>query len=260
MYPRSAIAPVMLSSLFVFGGVQLPGETLAIGQLQLGESDGYQTISFFNNTGPGSGCGAGGSEYLACTGIDITNWTLSITFTNQNSDDPSPSYNNSVSSPLVFSSGTDDTIGPFDGTNAYTGGSSGTWQIPLNFGNADEPACGPTCDYQISQITFSGTIDPSDLPIRLYNGQTYNGSNPSTYTVFNAQSSFSLTWNISPADYADLADPAFLSDQTDVVISDQAPAPTAPELSTNVLLLVGLLVLASFRRAHAPWRADGFKV
>ena len=50
----------------------LLAQSVAIGQLQLSDNSGYQSISFFNNTGPAAGCGIGGSEYLACTGIDIT--------------------------------------------------------------------------------------------------------------------------------------------------------------------------------------------
>ncbi len=221
----------------------LPAGTVAIGQLQLGDNDGYQTISFFNNTGASAGCGIGGSEYLACTSVDITSWTLTVDFTNENLGDPDPSYPNNLSSPLVFTGGSGDTITPFDGTTPFTGGVSGTWQIPLSFENSDEPDCGPTCDYQITEIDFSGNIDPSDLPIRLYSGQTYDGSDPSTYTTFNAASSFSFTWLVPASDYTALSDPAFFSDAADVLIGDES---ATPEPSTYLLVVAALLALCAY--------------
>jgi hypothetical protein len=224
----------------------LCGDTVAIGQLQLSaDASGYQDLSFFNLTGSSSGCQVYGSQYAACSGVDITNWALTITFTNENppSMDPSASYNNTLTSPLVFTSGAPDTIGPYDGANAYIGGSSGTWQLPLNFGNSDEPACGPgPCDYQITQVVFSGTISPADLPIQLGNSATYNSADPSTYTVFNADSTFSTTWMIPGSDYS-ISSPFFLSDSTDVLVNEQVSISSVPE-PVNLRLLCAC-VLAS---------------
>jgi hypothetical protein len=245
---------VLVTFALLPGGSLFAG-SVAIGQLQLGENNGYQTISFFNNTGGSAGCGVGGSEYLSCTGVDITSWSLTLTFVNENPSDPGASYVNTLTSPIMFSSGLGDVIGPFDGNNPYIGGLSGTWEIPLSFGNTDEPDCGPTCDYQLTEVDFSGTIDTSDLPMRLYNGQIYDGSDPSTYTIFNAAGTFSAGWTISPDDYATLADPAFLSDQTDVLISDQAPASSTPEPSTRFLILAGCLAAFPVRWVHRNRRA-----
>jgi len=224
----------------------LLAQSVAIGQLQLSDNSGYQSISFFNNTGPSAGCGIGGSEYLACTGIDITSWVLTVDFTNENPNDPSPSYPSNLSSPLVFSSASGETIGPFDGSNPYTGGASGTWQLPLNFDNLDEPDCGPTCDYQIAEIDFSGTLAPSDLPLRLYNGQTYDGDDPGTYTIFSADTSFTSSWIVPASDYSSLSDPAFLSDAADVLLTDDDMS--SPEPSTYALIAVAMLSFFPFVR------------
>ena len=230
-------------------------DTVAIGQLTLSYDNGYQDISFFNLTGAGQGCQIDGLQYSVCNGIAVSNWTLTITATNENppSSDPSASYNNNLSSQITFTGGPSDVITPYDGINPYIGGSSGTWQIPLNFDNSDEPLCPPTCDYQITQVTFSGTISAADLPLELGNSTSYNGSDPSTYTSFDAEQTFSSTWDVSSDDdysIASLPVPQLLYDSADVLVSNQAPVSSVPEPGEIGILTALFLVLAAFKLIH----------
>jgi hypothetical protein len=236
----------------------------AIGNLNLTNlnSTGYQAVSFYNLTGTDQGCQGATSEYPVCTGVTITDWSLTITFTNENPLDTSPSYG-LFTSPLTFSwTGSADDIGPYDPTvnNGYgfTGGLSGTWEIPLNFGNSDEPACpasdtsSPSCDYQITQIEFSGAISPVDTPLELGLTGVYNGSDPSTYTVFNPALTFDEIWNVPAADYYSPGDPTFFGDPTgfDVLISDQTSVPEPYGLLLMATVLLAIACVRSFSRSR----------
>jgi len=251
------------AALFILAGTNyLFADQVAIGQLALSYDNGFQDVSFFNFTGLGQGCQINGPQYSVCNGVTIESWSMTIDFTNENLSDPAPSYDNTLTSPLTFTSGLSDTIGPYDGTNPYLGGSSGTWQIPLNFGNSDEPSCPPTCDYQITQVTFSGVISAVDTPFRLGMSGTYDASNPSTYTVFNAQQNFSVIWNVPSGDYSSLILPQFLYDTTDVFVSDQAappppPPPALPEPASLGFFGSGALVLVALRYRHLQSASRG---
>jgi hypothetical protein len=247
------------AALFILAGTNhLFADQVAIGQLALSYDNGFQDVSFFNFTGLGQGCQVNGAQYSVCNGVTIQSWTMTIDFTNENPSDPTPSYDNTLGPSLTFTSSLSDTIGPYDGVNTYLGGSSGTWQIPLSFGNPDEPLCGPTCDYQITQVTFSGIISAVDTPFRLGNSGTYDAGNPSTYTAFNAQQTFSAIWNVSGADYSGLILPQFLYDTTDVFVSDQAapppppppPPPTLPEPASLGFFGSGALTLVALKYRH----------
>lgn len=246
----------------------LAADEVGIGQLNLTNlnSTGYQAVTFYDLTGPDAGCQEGLGPFSVCNGVTITNWTLTVTFTNEAPGNASPSYGLFFTSPLVetWTSPADD-IGPYDPSvnNGYgfTGGLSGTWEIPLNFGgNPDEPPCPaadistPSCDYQITQVQLSGTISAVDTPFKLGlsvgNGGDFDASDPSTYTIFTPVSTFNAIWNVPQSDYySDLSDPLFFGDPSgfNVMVSDQAQASTVPE--------PGSLGLTSMILAIAVWKA-----
>ena len=230
-------------------------DEVAIGQLNLTNlnSTGYQAVTFSDFTGLDSGCQNGLGTFQVCNGLTITNWALTIAFTNQAPGNASPSYG-LFTSPLVETwTGSADDIGPYDPSvnNGYgfTGGLSGTWEIPLNFGNPDEPPCpaagssGPSCDYQITQVQFSGTISAVDTPFELglsaANGGNFDTSDPSSYTIFTPVSTFNAVWNVPQDDYYSptLTDPLYFGDPSgfNVMVSDQASPSTVPEPSGFIL-------------------------
>ncbi len=231
-------------------------DEVAIGQLNLTNlnSTGYQAVSFYDFTGLDSGCQNGLGTFQVCNGVTITNWALTIAFSNQAPGNASPSYG-LFTSPLTETwTGSADDIGPYDPSvnNGYgfTGGLSGTWEIPLNFGNSDEPPCpaadssSPSCDYQITQVQFSGTISAVDTPFELglsaANGGNFDPSDPSTYTIFTPVSTFDAVWNVPQDDYYSptLTDPLYFGDPSgfDVMVSDQASPSTVPEPSGFMLM------------------------
>jgi hypothetical protein len=249
----------------------LSADPAAIGMLGLTNLNGtgFQAVTFMNFTGVDQGCQVNGSDFSVCTGVTVTNWTLTLTFTNQNPANPSPSYG-SYTSPLVFNwqSSADD-IGIYDPSpsvnNGYgfTGGASGTWQIPLHFGgqsNTDEPPCPaadtsePSCDYQITQVEFSGEIAAVDSPFQLGQaaaaGGNYDPSDPSTYAIFAPQLTFDTIWNVPQSDYYNMpfSDPQLFGDGVEV-LADQAQATTATVPEPGTLWLFGaVLVGVAFRR------------
>jgi hypothetical protein len=225
--------------LVLLTGAPLSAAVVGIGNLQLSNSYGFQEVSFFNYTGIDQGCQVNGSpgEYPVCTGVDIASWALTITFT-----DPGGSLGNSLE---VTFTGTDN-IGPFDGMNPFTGGLSGTWQIPLSFGTVGEPPC-PPCDYQITKIEFSGMLSAVDVPFELGQWVSFDPGDFSTYTIFNAQLPFDSVWTVPSTDYSNLDpayDGAFLLDSNDVLVSDQL----SPEPGSLFLMAAGLAAIGFMKR------------
>jgi hypothetical protein len=232
----------------------LSATEVAIGQLNLmaQSNPGYtgdQIITFSNNTDTVFGCNA---IYEVCSGLDVTSWNLTVTFTDESAGNPSATYSwgGPYTSPLVIP-GPGADIAP--GVQGYSG-STTTWVLPLSFENSDptEPLC-PPCDYQITQIEFSGTLSAIDIPAKLYNGSTYNAGDPSTYTTFTPQVTFDDTWVLptNPTDYDGITDPEFFNDPTgfNVLVSDQpVVSSSVPEPATLVLIGAGLAVFGSWKR------------
>jgi hypothetical protein len=220
-------------ALLLAGLSQLSADT-AIGLLTLSADPnlGYQTVSFGNFMGGAQGCTVGAAQYVVCTDVNVTNWTLELDFTAEVSG---------LTSPRIFSS-TDPTsdssvtIAPVSNTNPdfYSGESNNAWVLPLTVQND----CNPICDAQITKIIFSGTVDQSTL-------QLYNGSLTGPYTQeFLSSQQFSTTWMIPASDY--VGAPGLLFDSTDVTISDQ---PVAPEPGTGFLILAAAVAVGLFQRA-----------
>ena len=230
----------------------LAAANVAIGQMQLTYGGGFQQLLFNNMTDTVTGCQEGVSQYTVCSGANIESWTLTLTFTNENPGNASPSYG-LYSSPLVITSGPSENIAP--GVSGYSGIST-TWQIPLDFQGADDLAC-PPCDYQLTKVEFSGTLSATDLPLKLGNSATYNGADSSTYTTFSPPATsptFDDTWLIPPSDYTSL-DPTFagqlLFDQTDITVSDQPlTTPGVPEPGTVLLVSAGLAAAIGYRKRN----------
>lgn len=253
----------------------LAADEAPIGLLNLTYSTGFQEVTFDNFTGVDYGCQGLGS-FSVCNGVTITNWTLTISFINENPGDPNPSYP-TFTSPLVKNwTGAADDIGHYDPSlnfgSGFTGGLSGTWEIPLSFGNSDEPPClaadtsSPSCDYQITQVEFSGTISAVDTPFKLGLAGTYDGGNPATYTIFTPVSTFDAVWNVPQADYycpqnsQDCnPDPSYFGDPNGftVTVSDQAVNATVPE--PGAFALTGSILVAVLwkkrRTMHAAVRS-----
>jgi hypothetical protein len=208
---------VAVAALLLANAWQLSADT-AIGQIQLaGPNLGSQTITVLNLMGGGQGCGVGafGPQYVVCNDVNIVNWSLQLDFTAEVAGLPT--------SPITFTSGgSQDDIAPVDSAvdNAYSGDPSNPWSISFDKTNA---GCLPTCDAQITEIIFSGTVDESTLDL-------YNGSGSPIPDSLSSQN-FSLTWTIPPSDYAS---PGNLFDETDITISQQ---PAAPEPATVWLVL-----------------------
>jgi hypothetical protein len=185
----------------------------------------------------------------------VDNWTLTLTFSSEGDTDP---VTDTFTSPWSFSSlSPADDIGPYGSAPAFTpftGGASGTWQIPLSVGNAGEPSC-PACDYELTQVEFSGTLST---------GQLYLGADPNNLNndgLFNANPNFDAIWSIAATDYTGLTNPLFFGDSTDVFVSPASIVASVPEpaslplLGGELLFVIGLLKLLyshakdRFRRA-----------
>jgi hypothetical protein len=256
---RSAILVSFTCLLVLSVAAPLRADTTPIGQLNLGYggwtpdnthyvgSPGDQVLWFFNNTGGASGCAA---QYRVCDSVDITDWTLRLTFLNNNPNNTSgtPASYGFFQSPFSYSGGSDvvDTIHSSDGILPYYGGNSGTWFLPLNLQGSDDVSCAaPTpCDYQITQVEFSGTISSTSLHL-------YNGGNP--YLNFTADSHFDEVWNIPPDAYSFLDDAGtfFPVSSTDVLVTGQTqPNSSVPEPSSLLLCGIGLGILSCWKRSR----------
>jgi hypothetical protein len=205
---------IAVLGLALLAAGSLPAATVAIGQLQLTNANGYQLLTFYNKTGVGNG-GCDGVEYEVCNGVTIQSWTLTITYANSGNSTPNVVPG---ASPLKFTSTASDAIAPYSGSGAgYTGSpSTGTWEIPLTGIGGTEPAC-PPCDYQITQVQFSGTFNSANIPFVI--------GSPGNQSEFGANPTFSTTWTAPASLYGASLNSAFFGAQFDVTATDQQTTP-----------------------------------
>ena len=214
-------------SLVLAGAASMTAASVPIGQLQITNSGGYQLLTFYNLTGQGNG-GCDGAVYRVCNGITIRSWTLTLTYANPGNSNPG---NAPPASSVTFTSGPSDAIGPYLGSGSgYTGSRSATWELPLTGVGGTEPAC-PPCDYQLTNIDFSGTIDSSGLPLSI--------GSPGSVSQFGAKQAFQAEWVAQSADpsqpgYLDYGNPQFFGGTYDVVVTDEASGPAAAALAVSL--------------------------
>lgn len=215
-----AAAALLLASTW-----QLSADT-AIGTISLQQGliqNGYQTVAVNNFTGSPNGCASLDPNYAVCNGVTMENWRMEIDFTSQLSG---------LTSPLVFTSqGSQDNITPTSVIDSYTGDQSDSWTLPFDVTNT---SCTP-CDYQITQIIFSGVLDTTTL--LLYDGDP-NG--PYTTETLNS-TAFSTTWVIPQNYYTD--SPGSLYDTTDIDVTQ------TPEPGSFILLLAAGVAFGLLKRA-----------
>src|ERR1019366_1855483 len=92
---------IAVLGLALLAAGSLPAATVAIGQFQLTNANGFQELTFYNKTGVGNG-GCDGANYEVCNGVTIQSWTLTVTYTNTGSSVPTTVP---PASPAVFTSG-----------------------------------------------------------------------------------------------------------------------------------------------------------
>jgi len=204
---------IAVLGLALLAAGSLPAATVAIGQLQLTNRNGFQALTFYNFTGTGNG-GCDGVHYQVCNGVTVQTWTLKLTYTNTGNSAPT---NAPPPSTVTFSSGSTNPIAPYSGSGpGYTGALTGTWEIPLTGVGGTEPAC-PPCDYQLTQVEFSGTFNSANIPFTI--------GTASNQSEFGANPTFDTVWAIPSSDYPSNLNPAFFGDQHDVTATDQQTTP-----------------------------------
>ncbi|MGD0498822.1 MAG: putative Ig domain-containing protein, partial [Bryobacteraceae bacterium] len=208
---------IAVVGLALLAAASLPAASVAIGQLQLTNNNGYQALTFYNFTGSGNG-GCDGVEYKVCNGVTINSWTLTLTYTNTGNSSPT---NAPPASTVTFTSGGSNVIAPYSGSGpGYTGSLAGTWEIPLTGVGGTEPAC-PPCDYQLTQIELSGTINPANIPFTV--------GSPGNTSQFGANPNFDAIWVVqsdsTKPGFVDYSNPQFFGGAYDVTVNDQQPPP-----------------------------------
>jgi hypothetical protein len=204
---------IAVMGLALLAAASLPAATVAIGQLQLTNANGYQALTFYNFTGVGNG-GCDGAHYEVCNGVTIQTWTLKLTYTNTGASVPT---NAAPGSTVTFSSGSTNPIAPYGGSGpGYAGTLAATWEIPLTGVGGTEPAC-PPCDYQLTQVEFSGTFNSANIPFTI--------GSASSQSQFGANPTFDTVWSIPAADYGANLNPQFFGDQVDITATDQQTTP-----------------------------------
>jgi hypothetical protein len=214
-------------ALLLASAWQLPADT-AIGTISLQQGliqNGYQTVAVNNFTGSPNGCASLDPSLPVCNGVTIENWRMEIDFTAE--------VAGLAPSPLIFTSqGVQDNITPTQVIDSYTGDQSDSWTLPFDVTNAN---CSPTCDAQISQIIFSGTLDTTTL--LLYNGDP-NG--PYITETLNSPD-FITTWLIPASDYTPSS--GTLYDTTDIDVTQ------TPEPASFLLFMAAGVTLGLIKRA-----------
>jgi hypothetical protein len=188
---------------------------------------GDQQLQINNLTGPGN-CYA---DYAACTNLDFTDWTLTVTFT---SSYYNTGTNPSLPDPFVVTSATNGDITPSSLNNVFNFDLCGG----INIGNNCTPAT------TITSVEFSGQISPGSFC--LYD-TTVSGCNTTNPDIFFANPNFDLVWNGSSPDtpYVDEDDNLYAA-SPDITVSGQLSAPEPASL----WLITGLLPFAWFARSR----------
>ena len=184
-------------------------------------SNGIQELALTNETGSGRGCN---SAYVVCDALEITNWTLTITYS-------SSFYNNSgpaLATPFVLH---------WQGSNDNLVSTADTL---LDFdlcNGADVSSC-TTPTTTISRIDFTGTLDQSSFAIF---DPAANGGAGGAGPTFFSDGVVTATF-IVPSGF-----PRSYAEQQDGYVSDQAQNAVTPEPATGLLLLGGFAVAAGLR-------------
>jgi hypothetical protein len=233
---RLLVFTVLLFSVPVFA------DSISIGYISIladSPNNGEQQLTISNLTGD-TNCVNYGPPYSACTSLDFTNWTLTVTYTSDYYNGTGPAEPD----PFVF---TDSGSGPYGGFGDITPSSANNvFDFDLCAGlssctNPDDP------DTQITSVEFSGQISPSSFC--LYDA-TVPGCNTEDPDTFFADPNFDMVWtNSSPGGSPYVDEDLFPYAQSpDITVSDEIPPSTsAPEPST-FSLLTAILPFAWFVR------------
>jgi hypothetical protein len=213
---------------------------ISVGYLSLladNPTGGEQNLTISNVTGSAD-CDA--VEYLSCTNLNFTNWTLTVNYTSDYYNFSGPN----VPSPLVF---TDGGSGSYGGFGDITAGNSLSFPIDLCAG-AGSCANPNNPDTQITSVEFSGQISPSAFCLYDIAASGCNLTNP---TTFFANPNFDLIWTGAPGvgPYVD-EDSEFLyagAQSPDITVATQSNTVVTPEPG-GFVLVTALLPFALFLR------------
>ena len=181
---------------------------------------GEQEIDITNMTGPVDGCN---SLYPSCTGLSLTDWTLTVNYTSTFYNQPG---NPALATPYVlqWQSSADD-IAP---------GAPLTVDLDL-CGSLDVFSC-PTPTTTVTSIVFTGEINPVNFPLF---DPTADGGLGGPGATFFSDGTFSAV--LTPS----LAFPSDFFESQDITVSSLGVSPT-PEPTSVWLLGALLLVLGIF--------------
>jgi hypothetical protein len=224
--PKSLTYSVFLI-LFLFSSLPTFADSISVGYLSIlsdSPTSGEQELTINNLTGPGN-CY---SSYPACTNLDFTNWTLTVSYTSSYYNGTGPAE----PAPFVYTSDTYGDITPGSANNVFDFdlcGGAGSCASPIT---------------TITSVEFSGQISPSSFC--LYDPSA-NGCNESSPVTFFAGPNFDLVWdgNSAQSPYVD-ENSVFYAQSPDITVTDQV-LNSVPEPG-SFFQLTALLPLAWFAR------------
>jgi len=206
-----------LGVFVLFGSVSLSAATVSIGQLYLlseTPSYGNQSLAVFNSTGS-----CDGSFSFVCDNINISNWTLTVDFTNSGGPQTQ----------VLTPTGPGDVIGP----GSFYSPPSWTFDQSCTSGSC------PPFDTTITKVIFTGSIgsvNPTVLNVLLSPG----GSS----STFFASNTFTVEY--TPVLVVDSASGYVYSDPVDILVNSYSGSNNnVPEPSGLVLLAVGISAVAT---------------
>ena len=207
----------------LFASISLSATTVSIGQLYLlseTPSYGNQTLAVFNSTGS-----CDGSFSFVCDNINISNWTLTVDFTNSGGPQTQ----------VLTPTGPGDVIAP----GSFYSPPSWTFDQSCTSGNC------PPFDTTITKVIFTGSIgltNPTPLNVMLSPGN--NGT-------FFASNTFTVVYD--PILLVDSSSGYVYSDPADILVNSYPGSNNnVPEPSGLVLLAIGISAVATkFSRCRA---------